>query len=83
MLSLAVATVAAIWSTSTTPWDNGDVLLAIYFGFLSAALGIQAARLRLARATPAFTRTVVIAVTIVVAIGVLLTIVDIATSGRV
>jgi len=62
-------------------WDVGDLLVAVYFAAASLMLWGQSARISRARSMAPFTMIVAVALGVAFALGLILTIADLATGG--
>ena len=64
-------------------WDTGDLVVGIYFAAISLLLWAQSARIRIARSTAPFSRTVRITLGMAFCVGVLLGALDVVTGGAI
>ena len=77
-LAVGVGVLAAV-----SRWGAGDLVVGVYFAAISLLLWAQSARIRLARSTAPFTRTVGVALAVALCVGVLLGALDVATGGAI
>ena len=82
LVALFVAVAAGVLA-GVSRWDTGDLVVGVYFAAISLLLWAQSARIRLARSTAPFTRTVGLALAAAFCVGVLLGAVDVATGGAI
>jgi hypothetical protein len=73
--------VGALAALASSPWDVGDLLVAVYFAAVSLMLWGQSARIRRARSMAPFTMIVAVALGVAFALGTLLAIADLASGG--